>query len=71
MILTGQNRGTRKKSVTLPRCPKQVPNIPNMKIPENHFDKSSVDPCLRREWWAYRRNKASNNAEVLLVEAMR
>jgi len=25
-----------KKTVSLPRCPKQIPNIPNMKRHENH-----------------------------------
>jgi hypothetical protein len=70
MILTGQNRDTRKKSVPLPHCPKQVPNVPNMKLYGNHFDKSSVDPCLQTEGRDHRRNTASSYTVALLVEAL-
>jgi hypothetical protein len=70
MILTGQNGGTRKKSVPLPRCPQLIPNIPNTKLHENHFNKRSVDPYLRTGGRTHRRNKASNYAVTLLVEAL-
>lgn len=71
MILTGQNRGIRKKSVPLPRCPKQIPNTPNMKRHENHFNKSRVDASLRTEGRAHRRNKAASYAVAQFVEALR
>ena len=71
MILTGQNRGIRKKSVPLLRCPKQIPRFPNMKVHEYHFDKSLVDASLRTEGRAHRRNKAASYTVAQLVEALR
>ena len=71
MILTGQNRGIRKKSVPLPRCPKQILNIPHTKRHENHFDKSRVDASLRTEGQAHRRNKAASYVVGQFVEALR